>query len=916
MASDPRATTLTTPLRQALRALLIGTALVAPLTTAAQAQTATAPLAAAQDEPAADDAATPEIVVTGTQLRGVAPVGSSLITVDRAQIEAINAVTTNQILQLQPQVFNFGVSESSRSGTGGAANITYGNAINLRGLSPFATLTLINGHRAVPAGTVGLAVDPSVIPTVMLERVDIVPDGASATYGSDAIAGVVNLITRRNFEGLQLGGRYGFGDDYHEAQWNALVGKRWGTGQITVGAEINRRSALSGLDRDFYAADLRSRGGADNRGTGCFPGTITANGVTYAIPAGGVTRATASQLVPNTVNRCDLLKFQDLLPEQKQYALAATFDQKITDGIRIFADAYYSHRAYTRQVPFASGPLTVTNANPYFVAPPGTNATSVVVDYFFGGQALGNTWTDRGTSENYTLSAGAEAKLWGDWQLTVYGSYGQNKDEAIQVRIAANSPQVAAALASTNPVTALNLFGPNSLETLQSINNDLFGAPGRSRQYVAEAKLDGTLISLRGGDVKLALGYQRQTDKVLNGLILGTSTASAPAFGGLKNLSRTANAFYGELLLPLFGPGNGVPGVERFEVDLGLRTTDFSDVGRTTNPKVGVNWTVVDGLKFTGSYGRSFRAPGLTQLVGPVSAVFVQTYATPTGPVLGYTAGGGNPELVPETATTWSLGAELRPSGAPGLSATVNYFNIDYRNQISSYLSNLNILQNPAAYVGIISVCPSSACTAQINRFINGTGPNPSPLPVFGPILPSPAVFVNGLEQNLATTKASGIDVDLRYRLDAGSRGTFNLGLSGTYYLNYELSQTPGAPVIDVVNRIGYPLRVRARGTLGWNLDGLAAFGFVNFQNDYTNDLATPVQQVASYTTVDLSVAYIWPAGSMLEGVKIGIDFRNLLDTDPPFVNIVANANGGGGFDPQIANPIGRVVGLSLSKRF
>jgi len=904
------------PMARRATYLLAGAAYAALHTAPGSAQTAET----STSDVAETAAATPtdaEIVVTGTQIRGVAPVGSTLITVDRKQIEAVNAVTTNQILQLQPQIFNFGVSENSRSGTGGAGNITYGNAINLRGLSPYATLTLINGHRAVPAGTVGLTVDPSVIPTVMLERVDIVADGASATYGSDAVAGVVNLITRRNFEGLQVGGRYGFADDYDEYQINAIAGHRWSTGQITVGAEYTRRSALSGLDRDFYSADLRDRGGADNRGTGCYPGTIVANGTTYAIPAAGVTPATAGQLVAGTTNRCDNLKFQDLIPQVRQFTAAMTFNQEITPSIRIFADGHYSNRKSQRQVPFTSGPLTVTNANPYFVAPPGSNSTSVTVDYWFGGQALGNTWTDRGTSENYVINLGLNAKLWADWQATVTGTYGRNEDLAYQVRINASSPQVAAALASTNPATALNLFGPNSLAVLQSINNDLFAAPGISKQYVGEVKLDGSVITLPGGDVRMAVGYQRQTDKVTNGLILGTPENSAPAFGGLKNLSRDSDAFFGELLLPIIGEGNALPGVEKLEIDLGIRTTKISVVGRSTNPKVGVNWFVGSGVKLSGSYGRSFRAPGLTQLVGPVAAVFVQQYATPNGPVLGYTTGGGNLDLRPETATTWSLGAEWQPEASPGTKISINYFNINYSNQISSYLSNLNILQNPAPFAGVINTCPSAACSALIDKFINGVGPDPSPLPVFGPILASPAVFVDGREQNLATTRTGGLDFDLRHRIATEGAGQFDLGVSGTYFFNYRLTQTPGAPVENVVNTIGYPLRFRARGSAGWSNGPITAFAFVNYLNAFTNNLATPVQRVSSYTTIDASFAYAFASDhAVLNGVRIGLDVRNLFDTDPPFVNIASNGNGGGGFDPQTANPLGRVIGLSLSKKF
>jgi iron complex outermembrane receptor protein len=892
--------------------LLIGTASLALCATSLSAQTAPAAASAA-----GTPEQSPEIVVTGTQIRGVAPVGSTVIGVGRSEIEAIGATTTNQILQLQPQVFNFGIADTQRNGTGGAGNITYGSAINLRGLSPFATLTLVDGHRVVPQGTVGAAVDPSSIPTVMLERVDIVPDGASATYGSDAIAGVVNLILRRRFEGLEVSGRYGFADSYHETQASVLAGHRWATGQITIGGEYSAHSRLSGLDRDFFQSDLRSRGGADNRSINCSPGTITVNGVNYAIPAGGVTPATAGQLQPNTVNKCDPIKNQDLIPGQRRYSVAATVDQSFGDRIRFFGDADFTRRDYWRRVPFTSGPLTVTNANPFFVAPPGTNATSEVINYWFGNQAIGNTWRDHGYSASYQLTGGFEFKLFSDWRLTALGTYGHDVDHAINVNIDANSPGVAAALASTNPTTALNLFGPNSASVLQGIANNLFEAPGKSRQYVGEAKLDGTLFHLPGGDVRAALGYQRVTDKLVNGAILGTVQNPVLALGPFKHLARTANAFYGELLLPIVGDGNAFGGVQGLQVDIGLRTTRYTTVGRTTDPKVGVNWTVVRGLKLHGSYGKSFRAPGLTELVGPLRAVFVQSYATPSGPVLGYTLGGGNINLKPEHATTWSLGGEWSPPSDPRLRISLNYFNIDYSNQVSSYLSNLNLLQNPGPYAGVITTCPSAACTAMIDKYINGTGPNADPLPVLGPILPAPGVFVNGFNQNLATTKTSGIDIDLRYSVLTASLGQFDLALTGTYNLQFKLTPTPGVAPVDALNHIGYPLRFRARGMIGWRQGAVSAVTFVNYQNGFTNDLATPVQKVSDRATVDLNLSYdLDRLGGALRGTSLSLNVRNLFDTPPPFVNIAPNGNGGGGYDPQTGDPIGRLVALSLRKRF
>ena len=197
-------------------------------------------------------------------------------------------MTTDRLLQELPQVFDLGVSENSRAQAGGAGNIVYANSVNLRGIGPNATLTLLDGHRMTSNTR---SVNPSVIPTLGLERVEVVADGSSAIYGSDAIAGVVNLIPRRNLDGAEAFARYGRSEDgaFNELQAGIAGGKVWDTGQVMVAYEHVDRSNLSGDDRDFFVGDQTHRAGATYRVTTCSPGTITAGSVTYAIPAAGVT---------------------------------------------------------------------------------------------------------------------------------------------------------------------------------------------------------------------------------------------------------------------------------------------------------------------------------------------------------------------------------------------------------------------------------------------------------------------------------------------------------------------------------------------------------------------------------------------------------------------------------------------------
>ena len=900
--------------------LLSGAAVSALLTASAWAQTAAQtnnPAGATQTQGAGG---VESVVVTGTQIRGAAPVGSTLITIDRDQFMNTGATTTNEILQQQPQVFNFGIADTQRNGTGGAGNITYASSVNLRGLSPFATLTLVDGHRDVPSGTLGAAVDPSTIPTVMLSNIAIVADGASATYGSDAIAGVVNLILRRNLEGVEATARGGWGNSYDEQQFNIAAGHQWDGGQLTVGVEYSNHSALSGLSRAFYTSNQTAFGGSDFRVNNCNPGTIVASGKTYAIPAGGVTPATAGQLAAGTQNLCDPLKTEDLIPQQTHYNVAFTFDQKVTDWMSVYAEGHYSRRDYRRSVPEPSGPLTVTSANPYFVAPPGSGVTSETVDYWFGNQGLGNTALDGGYSINEQIVAGVNIKLGGDWLWETEASYGVDHDEEGGISgdgvtgrsINLSGPQVAAALASTNPATALNLFGPNSLTLLNSLNNAVSIAPGVVRQQVVESKVDGSIFQLPGGAVRGALGVQYERDTLADGLFRGT--LQAPPAINYQHLARDATAVYGELLVPIVGDGNSIEGIQALNLDAGMRYTNYTVVGATTNPKFGLDWTVVDGLKLRGSYGSSFRAPALSELVGPVTAVFVQTYSTPTGPVQGYTLGGGNTTLKPETAITWSIGGDWTPDVLPGTKFSINYFNISYKNQVSSYLSNLSILNNPGKYGSLITFCPSAACSTLIAHYITG----PTAEPVFGPILPNPAVFVNGLEQNLATTRTNGFDLQALYTHDTGGWGTVDLGFTGTIFTQFDQSPVPGAAISDELNHIGFPLTFRFRANVGWSDGPWSAALYLNYANAYTNDLSSPPQSVSAYATLDTHLSY--DLGNLglpeLDDARLALDVTNLFDSDPPYVNLVPNPNGGGGFDPQNANPIGRIVAISLQTRF
>jgi len=855
-----------------------------------------------------------QIVVTGSRIRGVAPVGSAIIGVSRDDIEASGAVSTAQMLQEVPQVFNLGVSENSRGQSGGSGNISYGSSVNLRGIGPFATLTLINGHRAVAQGTTGAAVDPSIIPTLALQRVEIVADGASAIYGSDAVAGVVNLIMRRKVDTPEVYVKFGKADQYDERQVGAIWGTAWKGGSITAAFQNDYHNALNGQDRDFYTGDLRSRGGGDFRSTQCAPGNIIIAGTSYAIPTGGITRANASQLVAGTSNKCDNLKYADIIPRQERNSGTFTFNQEFGGGISLYADGFLTRREYELKQTMLASNLTVPATNPFYVRPVGAPAgSSETVAYSFVNDLAQNV--SRGYSTSAQLTVGADKTLGGTWKAGLLYTYGKNNDLAA-TRAGLNTAAINAALASTNPLTALNVFGtgPNNPDTLAAISNHLAISPGETIFHNYQLKADGALMDLPGGKLRTAIGYEGQRISSEGGQTTGPATN--PVTGSIK-LNRTINSVYGELLVPIVGSGNAMPGIRKLDLDLAIRRDDYSDVGATSNPKVGINWVPSKGLTLRSSYGTSFRAPGLTQIRGFANGgrggLFVQNYSDPTnnGALrVGVALSAAAPGLKPETATTKSVGFDWDVPVGNRTRLSMSYFDIKYENQVTSYLSDLSVLNREASFAGtgIIQRNPDPALVAQLLATYTVSGVPPVTW----------TLFVDGRNRNLGKSVTKGIDFQASTRVPTGSWGNVGLGLSGTYFTQYQVAATSGAPLVDQLNDIYNPLRIKTRLSMNWSLGQWYMNAFANYQNSYANNLTAPEQKVASYTSVDTRVAYEFDGAGAewLKGTTLALGVVNLSDRKPPFVNVAQSINGGGGFDPTLTNPVGRTMSISLNKRF
>jgi iron complex outermembrane receptor protein len=359
------------------RALAIGVASIALVPALAFAQV--------ESDTADDKAANDEIIVTGTLIRGAAPVGQTVISAGQETIQSQGATTSNELLATIPQVTNLFVTEPT-SRLGIAANQIQIVRPNLRNLSEetgssASTLVLVDGHRLAGAGVTQSSLDPDLIPQAALERVEVVTDGGSATYGADAVGGVINFITRRRYDGVKVDARYGIADNYWNVSANVLAGKDWGTGSLFAAYSYQKNDALRGRDRDFVKAIDYTTG--IPLGRSCDPGNVNVGGVNYALPG----------LIANTINACDSTDESVIVPKAERHSALVGLHQDLNDSITVDLRAFYGKRTSLSEGPIR-GQVTVPSTNAFYMpVAPGSSANQTV-SYTFA-PVLGN---DAGTS--------------------------------------------------------------------------------------------------------------------------------------------------------------------------------------------------------------------------------------------------------------------------------------------------------------------------------------------------------------------------------------------------------------------------------------------------------------------------------------------------------------------------------------
>ena len=866
-----------------------------------------------------------EVVVTGTYLRG-ADSPSPVTVITQADVARQGRATVAETLAAMPQNFTGAAYEGSAN-TGAdrsGRNIGSATGVNLRGLGADATLVLVNGRRVAGTGSAGDFADISNIPSSAISRADVLLDGASALYGADAVGGVVNIILRSRFEGAETRVRVGGTSDggSEEFLFSHGGGLSWGSGSIVAAYEYHDRSELQGADRDATAdADLRRFGGTDRRLLTASPGNIVrldAATATYiplfAIPSGqnGIGLA-PGEFLAGRINRTNQLEGQWFLPDQKRQSVFLAARQNLPAGFSLDGDVRYTERDFFLKTSADAGTFTVTAANPYFVSPNGSTSHDIAFSWV---NDLG-PGVSEGSSESVGGAIGVSGELLG-WNVSAYASGAQETtDRRLSNRVQTTFLQEALGARADLPTTTFrtatdgffNPFGgpaANSATILAHIGSGYTDTDYVSTVSSFNVKTDGTVFELPGGPLQAAFGLDFRAERFESG---GESflSGTAPRVTAPISFERDVSSAFAEVRVPIFGPTNARPGLERLELSLAGRVEDHEGVGRTSNPKLGVLYGPTPDLVLRASWGTSFRAPSLRELqsayqIGPS---FLNRGG---GNVLTLIQYGGNPDLRPETAESITAGFVWTPAAYDGLRLEGSWFRTQFNDRIGNpVLQNLvNALNDPALapFVRYVTPTTSSDDRALVQSLLDHPGNfNPTVFPAT-----SYGVIVDNRFVNAASVEVEGLDLSARYQFDLAA-GQAMIDTTITHLLTNNRQITAASPTERLLGDPNFPARWRGRAGTQW-IRGPVTLGLAaNYVSGGTDPLTN--RGIDDWTTFDGQVRYDFAAG-WGEDLSLSLNVLNLSNATPPFYD----SPNGLGFDGANTNALGRQVSLQLVKRW
>lgn len=898
------------------------------------------------------------VVVTGSRIRRVdLETANPVTTVTREEIKSSGKLTAGDLLQELPAIAGAATNPNVNNGGGDGAS-----TVSLRGLGSQRTLILVNGHRVARN-------DINAIPASMIDRIEVLKDGASATYGSDAIGGVVNFILRKNFQGLELSANVGESDhnDGTRRGFSALFGTAGDKGSITAGIDYNKFDEISSAKRDFskYATYLSSgsvyHGGSSRNPNGYV--SLPTGPVTLAHPVNGKTSTSDYRPYNSKTDSFNYQAVNLITTPQERFNAFALATYQVTDNLQAHLDFFYNKTSSH----FAIAPLPFDAKSDGVVVSAQNYYNPFGINFGPGGRTFRSRFTTLGqrmedfATQTGQVNAGLKGSV-GDtsWQWSADLNYGHVGQDTIQHGyVYYNGLKSALGPSFLDPVsgkvtcgtptapvsgcTPLNIFNVNDPQTISTLGNYAAAPFGHTLITTrrAEVNANGDLFSLPAGTVSLAVGadYEKDYQNVQVDYIARTSGAGGTCFISQEAcatpLSGSFNVkeVYGELFVPLL---TGLPGIKSLNLTLGSRYSSYSSAGSRTSNKVALEWRPVDDLLVRGTMEGVFRAPTISDLYAGAAGSAPQL----TDPCIGYTGGhaaacanvptngsfkgsglsqttavvsgsvAAGYNLKPEYGKSFDFGAVYDPHFIPGLSLSADYWRV-----------HLNDTITPLGVQNTMSIC-----------YANGSSPFCSFIhrDDTGQIL-----FINSPTVNLGTLNTSGIDFTGKYKIPhfdvAGINiGDFAVSLNTTYLIKYDNDTAPGQTG-DVINHLagmynngyGNYTRWRGVGMLNWSTGPWSAtwkmryFGALNVGSRNTTEsfsadggIPNVVLRVPTMIYNDLAVAY--NIAQWNTTLNVGVD--NLFDKQPPLMyqNNVLNAN----TDVNTYDTIGRYFFAGVTVKF
>lgn len=830
--------------------------------------------------------------------------------------------------------------------TGGAdfgSSVNNGNpglaTVQLRGLGPNRTLVLLNGHRPAQAGPDGI-VDLNMIPTAIIERIEVLRDGASTVYGSDAVAGVVNIITKKDFEGFEIDVGYditgeGDGEQYGLA---GTWGSNFDRGNIVLSAQYTKRADIWQGDRSFSDCPLTDgdpgEGVSVCSGSGTTtPAQIRAQGTGWVVDQGtGQVRA-----FDGNADAYNYAAASYMVTPQKVWSLYGAGDYQIVQDsdwstVEAFIETGFTNREsdqrmaavgtfWSPTVP-ADNPLNpfgdvMCAGNPNCLAPTAVTITRRLEET--GGRGFLQD------AEAWRFVAGLRGDLNNGWSWDASYNYADWTDaqrdtgRAVQPRIVNMlDPDLCALDPLCDPnsggVGLWDAFNSNTLTPEQQLYGTVaVNTLVRSRMRVLQANITGDFLDAfetPGGEWSWALGYENRSEKAQS-LPDGGSALGAVYFtpGNVTEGSYEVDEVYGELSMPLMAD---MTLIQSLTAEVSFRWTDYNFVeDDSTNWKFALDWEPIEGLRARFTYSDGFRAPNLSErflgqqktaasYTDPCNNWDTSGNSTiiancgpggdnlPTGFMVNApqatTLEGGNPDLEPETSESRTIGLVWTPSFLTGLSITVDWYEIEIENAVGT-----------AGTGNVINRCYNSTgfsdplCSLLAGPSLVGEGAS-----ALAPNHRNAIDQVSGIlltEQNLASFETEGVDFNIDYTFDSGI-GNWLIRLNGTYidkynYLPFEggtLEQLAGKFGIDPYNKnaiTAFP-ELAMNVTVNWNRDNWGASAmfkwFDETDDGFDGDECGNACTASDRLYVDLQGHYTW------DNMQFTIGARNLFDEDPPYV--------------------------------